>query len=333
MQTEALFAGWAQAWSPLGVSGRLKAAPEDFVVTEEADHLTGLDQGEHLYLFLQKRNLTTRELARAMANANHVPISSIGYSGMKDKHAVTQQWLSIPQKEPVDGDGTTADEIVVPDEVQELARVRRAKKLRRGWHRGNSFEIVLRDLSLCSDGGLKEGCVTDALDARLKEIVQSGVPNYFGAQRFGNENLTRAIAWLPRRRRERDAFKRGLHLSVLRSFLFNTVLSARIADGSWNSPLAGDEQTQPDVSGPLWGRGRVQASAAVVAFEQQALHEQRSIAQELEFAGLSQERRPLRLEVQDLRWSFDAKRSLKLEFFLAPGGYATSVLRELGVFH
>ena len=175
-----------------------------------------------------------------------------------------------------------------------------------------------------------------ALDARLQQIAEHGVPNYFGAQRFGEDNLSRAIAWLPRRRRERDAFKRGLHLSVLRSFLFNTVLSARIADGSWNTPLLAENSDagcdRAVASGPLWGRGRVQASAAVIQFEQQALAEQHSIAEELEFAGLKQERRNLQLEVQNLRWSFDAQKALKLEFFLPPGGYATSVLRELGVF-
>ena len=343
MQTDALFAGWALAWSPLGVSGRLKAAPEDFVVTEEADHLNGLaggaddastdaqTQGDHLYLFLQKRNLTTRELARSLANANNIPISSIGYSGMKDKHALTRQWLSVP----VNQEGTAGADVVVPGELSELARVRRAKKLRRGWHRGNSFEIVLRDLSH-AEGGTVCDVAVSALDARLQQIAEHGVPNYFGAQRFGEDNLSRAIAWLPRRRRERDAFKRGLHLSVLRSFLFNTVLSARIADGSWNTPLLTENSDagcdRAVASGPLWGRGRVQANAAVIQFEQQALAEQHSIAEELEFAGLKQERRNLQLEVQNLRWSFDAQKALKLEFFLPPGGYATSVLRELGVF-
>jgi len=328
MQTDALFAQWAQAWSPLAVSGALKATPEDFVVTEQADHLsTDLnndpDTGDHLYVFLQKRNLTTRELARGLANANNVPISSIGYSGMKDKHAVTRQWLSIP----VNKEGTATEDIVVPADVQELARVKRSKKLRRGWHSGNNFEIVLRDLTPGP-----EGSAGSALETRLQKIAANGVPNYFGAQRFGIDNLSRAIAWLPRRRRERDAFKRGLHLSVLRSFLFNTVLSARIADGSWKTPLADEDSQQPDVSGPLWGRGRVPASPAVVAFEQQALQGQRSIAEELEFSGLKQERRALRLAVQDLRWSFLSEQTLELKFFLSPGGYATSVLRELGVF-
>jgi len=328
MQTDALFARWAMAWSPLDISGTLKAAPEDFVVTEEADHPQVCD-GDHLYLFLQKRNQTTRELARAVANANSVPISSIGYSGMKDKQAVTRQWLSIP----VNQEGATLDDLVVPAEAQELARVRSAKKLRRGWHAGNSFEIVLRDIKPTT----VDGDVVSALDSRLTDIAKQGVPNYFGAQRFGTDNLTRAIAWLPRRRRERDAFKRGLHLSVLRSFLFNTVLSARVADGSWNTPLTGDTAAAEDMqscvaTGPLWGRGRVQASAEVVAFEQQALEEHLSIAEELEFAGLKQERRALQLDVQNLRWSFEAQHTASLQFFLPPGGYATSVLRELGVF-
>ena len=62
------------------------------------------------------------------------------------------------------------------------------------------------------------------------------------------------------------------------------------------------------------------------------MNEQLAIAEELEFAGLKQERRALQLRVADLAWSFDAEHSLSLTFSLPPGAYATSVLRELGVF-
>lgn len=301
----------------MAASGTLKASPEDFVVTELAAHAEAEDPaGDHLYLFLQKRNQTTREMVRQVADANGLPMSSIGYAGMKDKLAVTRQWVSIPVGE---GEGTGTTDVAVPDDAQELARVRQAKKLRRGWHQGNAFEIVLRNLT---------GVEQPELEARLAQIAERGVPNYFAEQRFGFDNLPQAIAWLPRRRRERDAFRRGLHLSVLRSFLFNEVLSARIAAGSWDTLLDGENQPE----GPLWGRGRVQASEAVLALEQAALQPYMNIAGELEFAGLTQERRLLVLQPQDLRWEFLADNELSLKFALPPGTYATAVLRELGAY-
>lgn len=311
MQTETLFASWGRAWPELPLRGKFKKTPEDFVVTELAAHPASDDLPEaskHLYLFLQKRNQTTRELARALADANDLPISSIGYAGMKDKHAVTQQWLSIP----LDESGLNGKEPRIPVGAHELQRAMQAKKLRRGWHTGNRFEIVLRELSCALD--------PSELEARLVLVREQGVPNYFGAQRFGADNLTQAINWLPRRRRERDAFKRGLHLSVLRSFLFNKVLAARVADQSWASVA----------DGPLWGRGRPVVEEATAAFERAALGEDAFIAEELEFAGLRQERRALRLLPQPLSWEFLENDALRLEFVLPPGAYATAVLRELG---
>ena len=250
MQTDALFASWGRAWPELLLQGKYKTTPEDFVVTElselsESDESQEAESHKHLYLFLQKRNQTTRELARALADANNVPISSIGYAGMKDKHAVTQQWLSMP----IDESGLGGKEPAIPAGVQVLKRSMQIKKLRRGWLTGNQFEIVLRDLGSTLD--------VPELEARLELIREQGVPNYFGVQRFATDNLTQAISWLPRRRRERDAFKRGLHLSVLRSFLFNKVLAARVADQSWLGVA----------DGPLWGRGRPSVDEATAAFE------------------------------------------------------------------
>lgn len=322
MQTSELLTRWARAWPETAVNGTLKSCPEDFVVNELAQHTEQENPaGDHLYLYLQKRNQTTRELVREVADANGLPISSIGYAGMKDKVAVTTQWVSIPIGE---GEGTGTTDVAVPDAAQELKRVRQSKKLRRGWHAGNAFELRLRGMPATH---------RETLESRLAALAAEGAPNYFAEQRFGSDNLTQAIAWLPRRRRERNAFRRGLHLSVLRSFLFNEVLSARIADGSWATPLAGEDEP----AGPLWGRGRVQASEAVRVLEQAALCDHMDIAGELEFAGLSQERRALRLRPENFSWEFStaaepAMLDLHLEFTLPPGTYATALLRELGNF-
>ena len=315
METEALFARWQHGWARLPVSGSLKSKPEDFVVNECADFSReSVPGGEHVYLLLQKRNQTTRELARELADANALPLSAIGYAGMKDKRAVTRQWFSAPLAA-----GDPLDDVAVPETVLELQRLRQTRKLRRGWHTGNQFEILLRDV---------KGAQPPELEERLTLVRNQGVPNYFSEQRFGQNNLAQAIAWLPRRRRERNAFRKGLYLSVLRSFLFNTVLSARIIDGSWNGGLPGEAEP----TGPLWGRGRSAAGARVAQFEAAVLAEHAHISGELEFAGLQQERRALVARPRALRWQFIDFASLRLQFTLPPGCYATAVLRELGVF-
>ncbi|MEM7220047.1 MAG: tRNA pseudouridine(13) synthase TruD [Pseudomonadota bacterium] len=302
-----LWARWPAARPALGVRAEFKTEPEDFRVTELAEPEADAD-GEHLYLLLEKRNLTTTAVAASLARSLAVGQGAIGYAGMKDKRAVTRQWFSVPAAAAADFRLAPAEE---PDTaVAELARLRGRRKLRRGAHAGNAFEIRLRSPA---------GAGLDALESRLGEIAASGAPNYFGAQRFGADNLPRAIAWLPRRRRERDAFRRGLHLSVLRSFLFNTVLAARITADDWS--LA-------DASGPLWGRGRPQPDADREALEAEAVAPFTEIREALEHAGLSQERRPLVLRPQDFEWTWDGA-DLCLAFTLLPGGYATSVLREL----
>ena len=143
-------------------------------IRDRAEHsVRATPAGPHLYLFIEKRDLTTNAVVRLLADGNGLPTSAIGYAGMKDKFAVTRQWFSVPLEE-------APPEVSVPDEVQELARLRTTKKLRRGWHSGNSFELVLRDV-VCSGAQDATACRA-LLDARLSAITSNGVPNYFGPQ-------------------------------------------------------------------------------------------------------------------------------------------------------
>ena len=326
VRSEQLWSRWPRAYAPLGVTGAMKESPEDFVVTEVAEPPVD-EAGEHLYLYVQKRNLSTQVLAERIANQLGLKRQEIGYAGMKDYKAVACQWFSAP----VSG----SPDIDYGDEVQELRRVRCAKKLRRGELRCNEFNIRLVNV---------KGADGERLAERLRTIAADGAPNYFGPQRFGRDNLAQAQAWLPFRRRERNAFRRGLHLSVLRSYLFNEVLAQRVEQGSWAQCLPGEvppstpdvrleSVTQPDArpSGPLWGRGRNLAGAELAVLEQHVLEPHAELLEALEFTGLKQARRALALRPQDLRWSVEGE-ALRLQFALAPGTYATSLLRELGSF-
>ena len=302
-----------------GLDFAYKQTPEDFRVTE-LSHPQLDGRPLHRYLWIQKRDRTTIDLVRQLAQAASQPESSIGYAGMKDRQAVTRQWLSVPEP----AFAAVQAELNQDDSLQLLASAQHGRKLRRGELQGNRFEVLLYDAQQISD-------------ALLERVARMGAPNYFGVQRFGRDqqNLANAQRWLEKRRtargRERQikAFTRGLHLSVLRSYLFNEVLAARVRHGSWNRKLEGDLCLGPEATGPLWGRGRSKTEGAAGVLEAQALAPHLAIAEGLEFAGVQQARRPLALRPQRLRWH-RRQAALCLKFDLPKGAYATSLLAELG---
>jgi len=210
------------------------------------------------------------------------------------------------------------------DGIRLQAVTRHRRKLRRGELAGNRFELRLREL------------VGDAWSEGLCSLRDGGAPNYFGPQRFGSDNLARAEAWLAGqhggRRRRLPAFRRGLYLSVLRSFLFNEVLAARVAAGTWQQLVAGDvpvcgrDAAHP--TGPLWGRGRSPATAEAGRLEAAALAPHGGIREGLGHAGLAQERRSLVLQAPDLEWA-RAGEVLMVSFTLPPGTFATAFLGEV----
>ena len=319
----------------------MRARPEDFRV-DEIDAFEASGSGEHLLLSIEKRGMNTAFAARRIAEWAGVPEAAVGYAGLKDRHAVTRQRFSVHLP------GREAPEIATleSDELRVFAHTRHAKKLPRGALAGNRFALVLREVA-----GERA-----AIDARLATIARLGVPNYFGEQRFGREagNVDAALAMFSGRRFGRD--QRTLLLSAARSALFNRVLGARVADGSWNAGLEGEVWMldgsrsvfgpEPwsgvlaerlaafDIhpTAPLWGRGALRSTGAAQACELAALDDPRAHAlrEGLERAGLKQERRATRLRPQDLHWDWPDAATLSLQFALPAGTYATVVLAELG---
>ena len=315
-------AEWPRERSAAAPRAVMKAVPEDFEVME----LAGLElegAGEHLHLRLRKVGCSTPEVARWLADCYHIPVSAVGYAGMKDKRAVTEQWFSVH---------TPAGAEVLPDcaGIEVCDARRHSRKLRRGQLAGNHFRVRLRDV------------VGDGWCERLGVVGQQGVPNYFGPQRFGSDNLTRARTWLAERRRRREsAFTSGLYLSVLRSFLFNEVLGLRVARGNWNRWVPGDVSAEipprcqdrgsaaaGSPSGPLWGRGRSPAAAEALEVERTALAPHAALCNGLEHAGLAQARRSLVLKPRELQWRAEGA-TVDVTFTLPPGGYATTLLAEV----
>jgi tRNA pseudouridine13 synthase len=320
------------------LAGKLRTEPEDFFV----DEVLGFEPsgaGEHAFVRIEKTGANTEWVARRLAEKAGVAAVAIGYSGLKDRHAVTRQSFSVHLPGRADPDWSA---LAIPG-VRVLSATRHERKLKRGSHRGNRFRIRVRDV----DGS------RDVAEQRIDAIRTRGVPNYFGEQRFGREdgNIARARELFAGRRLPRA--EAGFALSAARSLLFNAVLAERVGEGNWDRALDGevwmlagthsifgpepltDELARRlaafdiDPTGPLWGAGELRTSGRVREIEQHAIASFGDLADGLAKAGLVQQRRALRLPVGGLKHEYEYDGSLVLEFELSAGSFATVVLREL----
>lgn len=330
---------WPRAHGPAVARAVFKAAPEDFLVREELGFEPS-GEGEHAFLHLEKRLLNTAELVQRISSVAGVHPRDIGFSGMKDRQAVTRQWFSVLLAGRPDPDWR---DLQARGDVAILAVSRHRRKLKRGVHRYNWFRIRLRELQ-GEPGRIAE---------RLALLAAAGVPNYFGEQRFGRDGATLAQArqWMKEGGRRVSRNRRSLFLSALRAQLFNTVLADRVRRGTWNRIEPGDtcllhgtrslfEVAQVDdslqqraASGdlhpglPLWGRG-LEESIALQRVKD-VLQLEQPVCAFLESQGLAPAWRPARLLADDFCREFCDDGSLLLEFRLGSGAYATALLAEL----
>jgi tRNA pseudouridine13 synthase len=330
-----------QAFGAGVLEARIRSRLEDFRV-EELEGFEASGEGEHLLLTIEKSGMNTAFVAGEIARWAGVGDVAVGYAGLKDRHAVTVQRFSVQLP------GREAPDLAALERpgLRVLAQARHRRKLPRGALAGNRFVLVLRQVR----GG------REAIEERLAQILARGVPNAFGGQRFGHGggNVAKALAMFAGKRVGRE--QRSMLLSAARSALFNQVLAARVADGSWERGMDGEvwalegsrsvfgpEPMSEAISSrlaafdihpsaPLWGRGELRSSGACQALELAALSDVASLKlrEGLEKAGLEQERRALRLRPQALAWQWLDADVLQLQFGLPAGCYATSVLDQLG---
>ena len=236
-----------------------KANTTDFIVNELLP-LDFTNEGEHLWLHIEKSGMNTAYLAKLLSEWAEIPLRDVGYSGLKDRHALTTQWFSlrIPKKQLPVTEFAPID-IGETESVTILAQHWHNKKLNRGTHRANQFVITLRDIQFDnSDTETLEPeqllSAKETVEQYLTNISQSGVPNYFGPQRFGRQgnNVREALSLFarppraPRPSSKKSKSKRApreqntMELSAARSLIFNEILAARVRDGSWNTGLSGE---------------------------------------------------------------------------------------------
>ncbi len=156
-----------------GTGGVIKTRPEDFFV-EELPLYPAASEGDHTYILIEKRGLGTRDAIDRLARALNVPRRDIGSAGLKDTHAVTRQWLSVEHVDPERVRGLDVADI----RIRQVTR--HTNKLRLGHLAGNRFVIKLRELTMPLDQAARTA------EQVLSILMQKGVPNYYGPQRFGN---------------------------------------------------------------------------------------------------------------------------------------------------
>src|SRR5438105_225360 len=210
-----------------GIGGRIRTRPEDFEV-EEIPAYEPCGSGEHLFLWVEKRCVGAEWFVKEVARRLGVATGEVGTAGLKDRHAVTRQWVSVPAAaEPrlcqLDGDG-----------IRLLRARRHTNKLRACHLRGNRFGVPAP--AAAATAGERIGTI-------LARVREHGLPNFYGPQRFGRDGETAALGMgLLRRERShvRSPFLRKLALSAAQSLLFNDYLARRLTDGLLRTVLVGD---------------------------------------------------------------------------------------------
>jgi tRNA pseudouridine13 synthase len=241
-------------------TGMIRTTEQDFQVEEIPSYLPS-GAGDHLYVWIEKIDMSTDFAVKQIAKAIGCAARDIGSAGLKDRHAVTRQWLSIPMiaKDSVE---ELRAKIWHVEGIKVLSAERHNNKLRTGHLRGNRFRLVVR--SIVWPEGTGGASAKAGLTEAAAKLARDGVPNAYGKQRFGHDgrNVADALAWLRgEARAPRDERLRRLQVSALQSEIFNRVLERRLQDGSWLLPTVGEwlERTRPmDGSGDSGRRGPAQ---------------------------------------------------------------------------
>ena len=318
-------------------TGQLRSKMSDFKVFERLP-FEPCGEGEHLFVHIRKTGANTTVVARELAKYFKVKEGLVSYAGMKDRFAVTEQWFGVhlPGKAIYD-----LSDLAI-EGVEVLSIKRHNKKLRIGALSGNSFELVLRNVTN-----------SDEVLRRWAAVSQFGVPNYFGEQRFGinGGNLERAME-LFQGKKVKDKKKRGMYLSAARSEIFNQIISKRIKQNQFESLTVGDvfmlsgtqsvfladdidekinqrfQEKDIDLTASLWGAGELMSQGESQRLEKAVADDHSEFCEGLAKFGLKQERRRIRLSLTQGKIKSEDD-TITLNFFLPSGCYATTILREL----
>ncbi|MSR54538.1 MAG: tRNA pseudouridine(13) synthase TruD [Gemmataceae bacterium] len=321
-----------------GVGGRIKVECADFEV-EEIPAYEPSAEGEHLFLWIEKIDMGAEFFMRQVARRLGISNGEVGTAGLKDRRAVTRQWVSVPatcepQVPQLEGNG-----------IRVLRFSRHANKLRPGHLKGNRFRVLIRDANRHVDP-----------EPILNVIREQGMPNFYGPQRFGRDGETSSIGMAllkGERVNLRNPFMRKLGLSAAQSLMFNDYLARRMNNGLMRTVLAGDvmakwpaggmftaedvpaEQARFDnretvIAGPMFGRKTFPSKGPAAEREAEILAAAALNRESFEGFGklVMGTRRHNLVYTDDLTANWEEE-GLRLSFSLPSGCYATVLLREV----
>jgi tRNA pseudouridine13 synthase len=322
-----------------GTGGQLRVRPEDFEVEEVAAYAPS-GSGEHLFLWVEKVELDTPGAARILAGALRLAPGLVSWAGLKDRRAVTRQWLSVPASAEA-----ALPRAQLPPGLRVLSHTRHGNKLRVGHLRGNRFRIRISAPERAS-----------AAAPVLALLAARGMPNAYGPQRFGRGDgplRGRALVLGERLPRRPSPFERKLLVSAYQAALFNRALAARMDRGAFGRVEAGDllrksdsgglfvcrepavdqpraDRLEVSPTGPVFGWKMPRPEGAVDAEEQALLGaEGLTLERFRALGGLAEgARRPFAVKVEAGAWKLEGP-DLLLEFTLPAGSYATVLLDEV----
>ena len=336
-----------KAYTSLNIKGEIKQNSEDFIV-EEIISFEPTGEGEHLFLWVQKRDQNTTWLAKQIARWAKVEPRKVNFGGLKDRYAVTRQWFSIYLPGKAGPDLTTFK----LDGCEILKATRHNKALKHSALRGNRFTIKVSNLSL-NEQTLQESDLPNIIK-RIELIKKNGLPNYFGEQRFGIDGGNLEVAKrLFEGTSDDDQLSQRMAVSAARSHMFNLVLQQRMKDQTWNHYSKGDvcmlngsksffvpnEADLLDIparmqgfdihpTGLMFGKGDLHVTQDVAELEQRIIDQEALFAKGLMGRNLPMERRALRVKLHDCSYQVTPE-SIHLSFMLPAGSYATCVVREI----
>jgi tRNA pseudouridine13 synthase len=320
----------------------MRSVDDDFQV-EEVPSYTLTGQGEHAWLWLEKRGLSSPQMISLLSRELRIRGGEIGLAGQKDRWAVTRQFVSVP------GRCVEAAAAINLPQLKVLSVTLHRNKLKTGHLKGNRFIITLR----VPQGFAEADCVV--VRERLQLLQAEGFPNYYGPQRFGrdgrtlNDGLRLLQGRLPRDYWPEDQSRtlKRLSLSAVQSAVFNLTTAARVESGTAGIPQVGDvvirrggikpfvlPPGQPGTdflpAGPMPGPEMTVASGDVLLQEQSAMQLLGLHAGVFSrFAKLTSGARRRMLEFPEQVVVEAVDGAMKLSFSLPSGTFATSLLAEL----
>lgn len=317
-----------------GTGGEIKEKVENFIV-EEIPLYNPSGEGQHLYINITKKGLNSKEVKDKIADIFQSNKKNVGMAGLKDKWAVTTQTFSVDIGNS--GKGEEAIEEIEGIKVNWFKRHR--NKIKKGHTLGNRFKIIISGTDKIEEG--RTIC---------KEIKKKGIPNFYGQQRFSdNDNNIRKAEEILNGYQIRDNWLKRFLLSSYQSYLFNKYLILRINKGKFGGLLEGDiakkydtgglfvvedkerenerfRENEISFTGPIYGKEMWWPESEAGKFEEKLL--ERFLDKD-KLGKLGRGSRRLgKLMVDDITIKKEEE-GLLVKFSLPKGSYATIVLREI----